>query len=171
MDKKTRNIIVVLVIGIGSLVAAIAFVAWMWSYIGEYIVFKKDSVNTERFIEVAKEEGFEVNDAIEDYADYDYVVEATRADESEGEMTVRFLQVDSKESAKASYEYIVEGLQTGSVSEGGYGKALNYAWCELHEHVNEQYYYLAYVEDTCLFIEGREEEREYIEGFVKKLGY
>ena len=131
---------------------------------------KKDFIDTEKFVSMAESNDMTVADVLKQYSKYDYILEATVAQNNKDKWQVEFYQLDSPDKAKAMFESNKEILKNGISAKTEWSKqAGNFGHYSITG--DEKYGYLSYIEDTFLYVHVDKKYKEAVQEYVEKLGY
>ena len=130
----------------------------------------KKAITTEKFIEMAKKNNFEILNATDEFKNYSQVKKATAA-VSNDEWKVEFYILDTKDSAVGMFntnKNIFDSSKSG-VSSNFSVSLKNFESYTLK--TNGYYKYVARIDNTIIYANVKEKYEAKAKEFIKKLGY
>lgn len=129
----------------------------------------KKSVTTDEFKTLASENGLTCVDAIEQFASYDFIKEATIAVPSDSSYQIEFYVLSDSSYAKSFFEtnktnFVKGETDIDSLKEGG-----NYSRYSLNS--SGKYMFVEYINNTVIYVNTDESNQEAIDTFIKDLKY
>ncbi len=130
----------------------------------------KTAITLEEFSSVAKEEGYSISDAMDQFVGIDYMKSATVAI-TEDNYQVEFYELDDDTHATAFFnnnKLRFEGLKGNASLESSIDMG-NYSTYSLTS--DGQYMYLSRVDNTLVYVDVKEEFKDEVKELIDKLGY
>lgn len=126
----------------------------------------KTAITSSDFESIMKAEGFQVVDATEDVDGGSAVLKATFA--TKDDLQYEYYLLSDTKTAQNVFESNKYSIEEGS---GAYSSVNGSNYATFSGEYDGKYYYIAYVEDTMIYVEAEAAQKADVKAIIEKLGY